>query len=170
MLCHFGGSQATLTLWPFTMPWNWSTCSRSAALWNLRASFCLWMGCLCPVSALDYRTLWFQHVDVQLQLILNLALSVNGGACFFLQNSCWLWYCESIKNKPCECLTTHLYCVCYQKEIEKEEKKKGDKRFIPVKKKKDLQMLLVSRLFNVTYTISSTQQTWLHNGDWDFSK
>lgn len=38
MPCHFGGSQATLILWPFIMPWNWSTCSSSAALWNPRIS------------------------------------------------------------------------------------------------------------------------------------
>ncbi|OWK51639.1 hypothetical protein RLOC_00000390 [Lonchura striata] len=57
MLCHSGGSRATLTLWPFTTPWNWSTCSSLAALSNLRASFCPWMRCLCLVSALDYRTL-----------------------------------------------------------------------------------------------------------------
>lgn len=178
MLCRFGGSRATLTLWPFTMPWNWSTCSSLAALSNLRASFCPWMRCLCLVSALGYRTLWFQHVDVQLQLVLTLALSVNGGACLFLQNSCWLQYCKSNENKPCECLNNSSLPYLLPKrnregkrKWEKKKKGKGNKRFIPVKKiKRTCKCFVVFSLFNVTYTISSTQQTWLHNEDWDFTK
>lgn len=175
MQCHFGGSRATLTLWPFTMPWNWSTCSSSAALWNPRASFCPWMGCLCLVSALDYGTLWFQHVDVQLQLVLTLALSVNRGACLFLQNSCWLWYCESNENKPCKHLNSSSLSYLLPKRSRegkrKKKKKKGSKRFMPVKKnKRTCKCFVVFRLFNVTHTVSSTQQTWLHNEDWDFSK
>lgn len=182
MLCHSGGSRATLTLWPFTMPWNWSTCSSLAALSNLRASFCPRMRCLCLVSALDYRTLWFQHVDVQLQSGLTLALSVNRGASPFLQNSCWLRHCQPNLNKPCECLNNSSLPYLLPKKIEKEKikwgkkikkrrRRKGNKRFIPVKKRKrTCKCFVVFSLFNVTHTISSMQQTWLHNEDWDFTK